>query len=135
MQLDLSQIAIMVVDDNKFIRRIVCEILKGFNVGKVVEAEDGSDALRQLEEAQPDIIICDWVMRPMSGMEFLRTIRSGNAALDPQTPVLMMTGQLDAKHVLEGREVGVSGYLSKPVSVQGMMTRLVDIIRASATAA
>src|ERR1700733_8652343 len=126
MRLDLSQLSVLVVDDNKFIRRIVREILRGFNVGFILEAEDGADALEKLKVSRPDIIICDWVMRPMTGMDFLREIRSGKTPIDADTPVLMMTGQLDAKHVLEARAVGVSGYLAKPISAQGMMTRLID---------
>lgn len=134
MRLDLSQVMVMVVDDNRFIRRIVHEILKSFNVGYILEAENGVDALEKLKLAKPDVIFCDWRMEPMSGMDLLREIRAGKTPVDAKTPVIMLTGQLDASHVIEARNVGVSGYLAKPVSPEGVMSRLVDVIRATAPA-
>ena len=81
---------------------------------------------------KPDIILCDWLMRPMSGIELLREIRRSRTPITARTPVIMMTGQLDVSSVLEAREVGVDGYIAKPVTVEGLMTRLVDVIRSSA---
>jgi len=132
MQLDLSQLLVLIVDDNRFIRRVVHEILRGFNVGYIIEAENGEDALEKFKVVKPDIILCDWLMRPMSGMDLLRSIRAGNTPLSARTPVIMMTGQLDVSSVLEAREVGVDGYIAKPVTVDGVMTRIVDVIRSTA---
>ena len=132
MQLDLSQLLVLVIDDNRFIRRVVHEILRGFNVGYIIEAENGDDALEKFKVVKPDIILCDWLMRPTSGIELLRQIRSSNTPISARTPVIMMTGQLDVSSVLEAREVGVDGYIAKPVTVDGVMTRLVDVIRSSA---
>ena len=70
-------------------------------------------------------------MAPLTGIDFLRKIRAGETPINRQTPVLMLTGQLDASHVLEARDVGVSGYLAKPVTVGGIMTRLIDVVRST----
>ena len=134
MRLDLSEMSVMVVDDNKFIRLLVVEILRGFNVGYVTEAENGQDALDKLDSAHPDLVLCDWLMQPITGLEFLKQVRDGKTALDRSTPVVMMTGQLDATSVLKARSVGVSGYIAKPVTVDGVMNRLVDVIRQSSVA-
>lgn len=131
MQLDLSQLLVMVIDDNRFIRRVVNEILRGFKVGYIIEAENGADALEKFQVVKPDIILCDWLMRPMSGIELLREIRGSRTPISGRTPVIMMTGQLDVSSVLQAREVGVDGYIAKPVTVDGVMTRLVDVIRSS----
>lgn len=134
MQLDLSQLLVMIIDDNKFIRRLVHEILRGFNVGYIVEAENGADAMEKFKVAKPDIVFCDWLMRPTSGIELLREVRAGRTPIARNTPFVMMTGQLDVDSVLAARDLGVSGYLAKPVTVDGVMTRIVDIVGASAMA-
>ena len=134
MQLDMSRLLVMVIDDNKFIRRLVHEILRGFDVGYIVEAENGADAIEKFKLAKPDIVLCDWLMQPMTGLELLREVRAGRTALNPQTPIIMMTGQLDVSSVLKARSLGVSAYLAKPVTVDGVMTRIIDVIGASAPA-
>ena len=134
MQLDLSQLLVMIIDDNRFIRRLVHEILRGFNVGYVVEAENGADALEKFKVAKPDIVFCDWLMQPMTGLELLREVRAGRTPVSSNTPVIMMTGQLDVDSVLAARDLGVSGYLAKPVTVDGVMTRIVDVVGAAAMA-
>ena len=134
MQLDMSQLLVMIVDDNRFIRRLVHEILRGFNVGYIVEAEHGADAIEKFKVAKPDIIFCDWLMQPMSGLELLREVRAGKTPLPTQTPLIMMTGQLDVDSVLAARDLGVSAYLAKPVTVEGVMTRILDVVGASAPA-
>ncbi|HLG85824.1 MAG TPA: response regulator [Alphaproteobacteria bacterium] len=134
MQLDLSQLLVMIIDDNRFIRRLVHEILRGFNVGFIVEAENGADAMEKFKVAKPDIVFCDWLMQPTTGLELLREVRAGRTALSSNTPVIMMTGQLDVDSVLAARDLGVSGYLAKPVTVDGVMTRIVDVVGASAMA-
>ena len=117
-----------VVDDNRTMRHIVGTILRKCNVGCVVEAENGADALEQFELVQPDIIFCDWVMKPISGIEFLRKVRAGEAKIDSNTPVIMMTSQVEAGQVLEAKRAGVSGYLAKPVTVGGIMARLLAVL-------
>src|SRR5579883_1128404 len=134
MQRDLSQLLVLIIDGERFIRRLVHAILRGFNVGFIVEAENGADAMEKFKVAKPDIVFCDWLMQPTTGLELLREVRAGRTALSSNTPVIMMTGQLDVDSVLAARDLGVSGYLAKPVTVDGVMTRIVDVVGASAMA-
>lgn len=117
-----------VIDDNRTMRHIVGTILRKCNVGCVVEAENGAEALEQFELVQPDVIFCDWVMKPISGIEFLHKVRAGEAKIDSNTPVIMMTSQVEAGQVLEAKRAGVSGYLAKPVTVGGIMARLLAVL-------
>ncbi len=128
MELDLSDLLVAVIDDNRTMRHIVSTILHKCNVGCVIEAENGADALEQFELVRPDVIFCDWVMQPISGIEFLRKVRAGEAKIDSDTPVIMMTSQVEASQVLEAKRAGVSGYLAKPVTVGGIMARLLAVL-------
>lgn len=130
MELDLSGLLVAVIDDNRTMRHIVGSILRKTNVGCVIEAENGADALEQFELVQPDVIFCDWVMKPISGIEFLRKVRAGEAKIDPNTPVIMMTSQVEQAQVLEAKKAGVSGYLAKPVTVGAIMARLLAVLGA-----
>jgi len=130
--LDLSNLMFAVIDDSKMMRHIVSSILHKCNAGCILEAENGAEALAQFELVQPNIIFCDWVMQPISGIEFLRTIRSGESKIDPQTPIIMMTSQVEMPFIIEAKEAGVTGYLAKPVSMSGVIARLTAVLNGGA---
>lgn len=132
MELDLSNLLVAVIDDNRTMRHIVSSILRKCNVGCVIEAENGADALEQFELVQPDIIFCDWLMQPVTGIEFLRKVRAGEGKIASDTPIIMMTSQVEAASVLEAKRAGVTSYLAKPVTVGAIMARLVAVLGSSA---
>lgn len=74
--MDAQDLKIMVVEDDEYTRAIVLRMLEGCNARQLITAENGKVALRKLENTVPEIIICDWNMPEMSGLELLRKIRS-----------------------------------------------------------
>ena len=128
MRIDLSQLLILVIDDNKFIRRLLGEILRNFNVRYVIEAEDGADALEKLKLARPDIIFCDWVMTGMTGLEFTEKIRCASDSPNPFVPIIMLTGHTSIERVNAARDAGVNEFLAKPVSSKAILSRLIAVI-------
>jgi two-component system chemotaxis response regulator CheY len=66
----LSEVRILVVDDEPFIREVLVRILKQIDIEHIVEAVDGSDALSKISSANPDLIILDIMMEPMNGLQF-----------------------------------------------------------------
>jgi CheY-like chemotaxis protein len=121
---DPTELRVLVVDDNAQMRGILQSMLRAFGVRAVSLAVDGSDALVQLERRQFDIAICDWLMEPMDGYEFVRKAR---ASADPgirDLPIVMLTGQAEMRQVLAARDAGVTEYLLKPISAGVLWTRL-----------
>lgn len=101
----------LVVDDSRVIRVVARRILEGLNFN-VLEAEDGKQACEACEKAMPDAILLDWNMPIMSGIEFLRELRSTDAGKSPV--VVFCTTENDLKHIQEAMMAGANEYIMKP---------------------
>ena len=126
----LKNIKVLVVDDNPFMRTIVRRVLNQFNALEVREAKDGADAMDALTmgDFKPDIIIADWMMDPLDGLELTRWIRTGDDTPDPFLPIIMMSAHSEQGRVTEARDAGVNEFLVKPLSAKSIMKRIQTII-------
>ena len=111
----------LVVDDSKVIRKVARHILETLNF-RVEEAEDGRAALDQCEAAMPDVILLDWNMPVMSGMEFLRLLRQADVA--PQPKVVFCTTENDIAHIRAAIEAGADEYVMKPFDRDTLQSKL-----------
>jgi CheY-like chemotaxis protein len=121
---DPAELRVLVVDDNAQMRGILQSILRAFGVRSVTLAVDGTDALRRLKRRQFDIAICDWLMEPMDGYEFVRAARGSDDSAIRELPIVMLTGQSEMRNVLAARDAGVTEYLLKPISASVLWARL-----------
>lgn len=94
---DLSKIHVLVVDDEKFMREMICRILGLIGVTRISEATDGSDGLTKLTIDPPDVIVLDIMMEPMNGLKFLKTVRIGLSDARRDIPVIVLTGSDEQK--------------------------------------
>lgn len=125
---NIERLNFLIVDDNKHMCTLVKTILNAFGVRNVVEAVDGADAFKVLKHFPADIIICDWVMQPLDGLDFVRLVRTGKDSPNPYVPVIMLTGHTEMHRVVEARDAGVSEFLAKPVSPKKLYARIRSII-------
>ncbi len=125
---NIERLNFLIVDDNKHMCTLVKTILNAFGVRNVVEAVDGADAFKVLKHFPADIIICDWVMQPLDGLDFVRLVRTGKDSPNPYVPVIMLTGHTEMHRVMEARDAGVSEFLAKPVSPKKLYARIRSII-------
>ena len=128
MPLTASQCRVLVVDDIQPMRMLMRQMLRKLGITNVVQAIDGSDALVKMMDEPVDLIISDWNMAPMSGMDLLRTIR-GEAAFK-HIPFIMITGHVAIEEVALARKAGVNGYLAKPFGLdllKKQIGRFVDV--------
>jgi two-component system chemotaxis response regulator CheY len=123
-----DRLKILVVDDNQHMRKLVVTILQAFGVVQIFEASSGDRAWAMLRELNPDVIILDWQMDGMNGLELVKMIRSSSQSANPFVPVIMLTGHTHIDHVRQARDAGVNEFLAKPVSVRAVMSRLVSVI-------
>jgi len=123
-----DRLRVLVVDDNAHMRKLVVTILQAFGVTQIAEADSGDRAWQSLRDSNPDVIVLDWVMEGISGLELIRMIRSNPQAPNPFVPVIMLTGHTSLDHVRQARDAGVNEFIAKPVSVKTMMSRLVSVI-------
>ena len=116
------------VDDCRFMRTVLVRVLQMLGVTQVEIANDGWEAWEYMTAFQPDIVILDWEMEPMNGGEFTRKLRQDDGSPNPYIPIIMLTGYTERRKVEEARDLGVTEFLAKPVSAQGLYTRIVSII-------
>jgi CheY-like chemotaxis protein len=123
-----DRLKVLVVDDNVHMRKLVSTILQAFGVVQITEVDNGERAWASLREFNHDVVVLDWVMEGMSGLELIRMIRANPQAPNPFVPVIMLTGHTSLDHVRLARDAGVNEFIAKPVSVKTMMSRLVAVI-------
>jgi two-component system, chemotaxis family, chemotaxis protein CheY len=111
----------LVVDDSKVIRKVARHILETLEF-RVDEAEDGREALDRCAAEMPDVILLDWNMPVMGGMEFLRALRQG--AHDAQPKVVFCTTENDLSHIRAAIEAGADEYVMKPFDRETLHSKL-----------
>jgi two-component system chemotaxis response regulator CheY len=123
-----DRLKVMVVDDNPHMRKLIGKILEAFGVGHIFEASDAQRAWTTMREFNPDVILLDWMMDGLTGLDFVRMARTSLASSNPFVPIIMLTGYTQIEHVRAARDAGVNEFLAKPVSVKAVMTRLSAVI-------
>ena len=111
----------LVVDDSKVIRKVARHILETLEF-QVVEAEDGRVALDHCNETLPDVVLLDWNMPVMSGMEFLRALRRTAGGEGPK--VVFCTTENDIAHIRAAIEAGADEYVMKPFDRETLESKL-----------
>ena len=120
-----TSLKVLVVDDMSTMRRIVKNVLKQIGFSNMVEAENGQDALSKLKEGDIGLIVSDWNMPVMQGIELLRAVRA-----DPELkhlPFLMVTAEAQKENIIEAVQAGVSNYVVKPFTAEALQEKLEKI--------
>jgi len=125
---NLERLNFLIVDDNKHMRALVKTILHALGSKNCHEAGDGADAFKELRHFPADIIICDWNMSPLDGLDFVKLVRTGGDSPNPFVPIIMLTGHTEMAKVLEARDSGVHEFLAKPISARSLYSRIRTII-------
>lgn len=118
----IEDLKVLVVEDQADTRAMMKHMMMEAGITQVFESQDGRTALSFIDAAFDfvDMIVCDWNMPHMTGVELLRQIRS----VDPEVPFLMVTGRGDMDSVVEAKSSGVSGYIIKPFSPSQLEAKL-----------
>jgi len=124
MALDTS-IKVLVVDDFATMRRIIKNLLKQLGFTTMDEAEDGMKALQKLKSEHFDLVISDWNMPNMTGIELLQAVRADDGL--KKTPFLMVTAEADKENVLLAIKMGVNNYIVKPFTADVLQEKLTKI--------
>lgn len=117
---------ILIVDDYKTMLRIIRNLLKQLGFTNVDEATDGSAALQKLRDKEYHLVISDWNMEPMSGMQLLTEVRADTKLKD--LPFIMITAESKTENVIAAKEAGVSNYIVKPFNAATLKTKLSAVL-------
>ena len=124
----ISQLSVLVVDDNAFMRKLVRGMLAHLGVKTIYEAADGIAALETIRAMTPDIVIVDWEMPLLSGPELVRIVRSPGVFPMPDIPIILLTAHGERWRIVQSMKLGVNEVLCKPVSAKALYDRLISIL-------
>jgi len=123
-----KDLSILLVDDYKTMLRIIRNLLKQVDFHAIDEATDGVAALERLKEKAYGLVISDWNMQPMSGLELLRAVRA-DAALKP-LPFIMITAESKSDNVVAAKDAGVDNYIVKPFNAETLKAKIESVLSA-----
>lgn len=133
-QIFAAPFTFLVVDDHDFMHRLIKETLFSAEAGKVEKALNGEDAIRTLKKLKKvDFVITDFNMPKMNGLQLLKTIRMGDAYIDRETPVIMLSGFDDEVLLSAALDLDASGFVQKPVSKIDLVSRMNNIFMGETT--
>ncbi len=119
-----ENIRVLVLEDETYIRQIICRLLRQIGFRLFDEGADGTDGFKELLRVKPDLIICDIHMKPVDGMTFLKKLRHLGKPEYSKTPFIFLTADANRDTVIAAKELRVDGYLSKPVSQNSLKARV-----------
>ena len=117
---------VLIVDDYKTMLRIVRNLLKQLGFNNVDEATDGSMALQMLRVGSYGLVISDWNMEPMTGLQLLREVRADAKLKD--TPFIMVTAESKTENVVAAKQAGVSNYIVKPFNAETLKGKMASVL-------
>jgi two-component system, chemotaxis family, chemotaxis protein CheY len=116
---------VLIVDDYKTMLRIIRNLLKQLGFDNVDEASDGATALARLREKDFGLVISDWNMEPMTGLQLLKEVRSDGKLAD--IPFVMVTAESKTENVIAAKEAGVTNYIVKPFNAETLKQKLIAV--------
>jgi len=123
-----ANMKILAVDDFATMRRIIKTILKQLGFNNVVEADDGTSAIEILRKDKIDLIISDWNMPKMTGLDLLKSIRTDSTL--KHVPFLMVTAEAEKDNIIQAAQAGVNNYIVKPFTAETMKEKIDKIFGA-----
>lgn len=128
MSIDFSKLSILVIEDVEPMRALIKKLLQSINVKSVTTAEDGREGYEEFKRSNPDIVITDWEMEPIDGMDLTKRIRTSPDSPNRVVPIIVITGYSALERVKKARDIGITEYLVKPFSAADMMHRIAAVI-------
>lgn len=128
MPFDFKKLTVLVVEDTAPMRKLITSVLETLGVGRVYSAENGERGFEMFKRENPDIVIADWHMEPMSGIELTREIRTNMMSPNRMAPIVVVTGYSALNRVSEARDAGVTEFLVKPFSANDLAKRIAYVI-------
>tara|TARA_B100002019_G_C21080945_1_gene503774 strand:- start:383 stop:775 length:393 start_codon:yes stop_codon:yes gene_type:complete len=122
-----KDMSILVVDDQQSMRRIIINLLRQIGFTNFSEAADGENALSQIKTKHFELVLSDWHMEPMTGIDLLRSIRASNENYK-NVPVILITAEEKVENILAAKQAGVNNYIKKPFSAEVLKGKITTVM-------
>lgn len=124
----MGRLNVLIVDDNKHMITIVKTLLRGFGIGRFLEANDAAEAFDLVRSEHIDFIIVDYLMDILDGTDFVRLVRTGDDSPNPFIPIIMLTAYSERSKVIAARDAGVTEFCCKPVTATELFRKVQSIV-------
>jgi two-component system chemotaxis response regulator CheY len=128
MSYNFDGLRVLVVDDNLHMRALLCRILQAFGIKTIYDASNAHQAWEIFTINPCDILLVDWVLEGMNGIELTEKVRNSPDSPNPFIPIIMVSGYTNLECVHAARDAGVTEFLAKPVSSKAILSRLTAVI-------
>ena len=125
---DLKKMKILIVDPNAFMRGVVADSLRRLMVTNIMAAGSAIEAFIVGRMFKPYIVFVDWDAGRMSGLEFTREVRRNTTGIAREMPIILLAGVIDHDQLMAARQSGINEFLLKPVSAQGVLSRVEEVV-------
>ncbi|MEO1197673.1 MAG: response regulator [Pseudomonadota bacterium] len=125
---DIRRLTFLVVDDNSHMRTIMRTLLRGYGATQVYDAADAETAFVELRTQPIDIVILDYALGTLDGVEFTRLVRTAPDSPNPYVPIIMASAHSERKRITQARNAGVTEFLCKPICARDLYLRIVECI-------
>lgn len=119
---------ILIVDDYRTMLRIIRNLLSQLGFNNIEEATSGAMAFAKLQEKKYDLVISDWNMEPMTGLELLKKVRAEESL--KAIPFIMITAESKTENVVAAKKAGVNNYIVKPFNAETLKSKLSAVLGA-----
>ena len=124
----LHNLTALIVDDNSHMTRLLHALLVAYGLRDVHEASDGQSGIKVLNAVKPDFVLCDYDMKPMNGIGFVKLVRRNCPPPLAWIPIIMITAHTELRRIETARDAGITEALLKPVTARNLYDRIVQII-------
>jgi two-component system chemotaxis response regulator CheY len=121
-----KNMAVLIVDDYKTMLRIIRNLLRQIGFNNVDEASDGATALQKLRRDTFGLVISDWNMEPMTGLQLLKEVRADEKLRG--TPFIMVTAESKTENVIAAKKAGVNNYIVKPFNAATLKSKMTAVL-------
>lgn len=125
---NLSKVNVLVIDDNAHMIQIVRSMLLGFGITKTYESRDAAEAFDIARGELIDLIIVDYQMPILDGLEFTQMVRTGRDTTNPYIPIILLTAHTERSRIMAARDAGVTEICAKPITAQQLWTKIAAVV-------
>lgn len=128
MGFQFQKLSVLVAEDTIPMRKLLVNVLENLGIKNIYVASDGEQAFESFKKESQDIILTDWVMNPMDGIELTHEIRHNQKSPNRMAPVILITGYSAWPRVEKARDAGVTEFLVKPFTANDIARRIAHVI-------
>lgn len=125
----LPDLSLLVADESRHVRQMVREMVQRVGIRRVLEVQDGAEAMDVLAEARPDLAVVDWDLPGVSGEDLIKAARTISTSPAPRIPIVLMLARPRRSIVAKAADLGVNEVITKPFSPAMLWSRLDDVVR------